>query len=137
MEKISTFAERLKEIMKENNISQSDLSRYTGINRTLINKYLRGENGASEIKLQQLSSFFSVNSLWLQGYDVSKGVIIDFQNDSNEKRIVKTRMDGEGGFEQSIISEKDLIKMFRNMSIDEFDDVMKYIALRTSKIVKK
>ena len=137
MEKISTFAERLKEIMKENNISQSDLSRYTGINRTLINKYLRGENGASEIKLQQLSSFFSVNSLWLQGYDVSKGVIIDFQNDSNEKRIVKTRMDGEGGFEQAIISEKDLIKMFRNMSIDEFDDVMKYIVLRTSKIVKK
>lgn len=39
-----TFAEKLREIMKEQNISQSDLSRLTGIGRSSISQYLSDRN---------------------------------------------------------------------------------------------
>lgn len=39
-----TFAERLKEVMKEQNLSQSDLSHLTGIGRSSISQYLSGRN---------------------------------------------------------------------------------------------
>ncbi len=39
-----TFAEKLKEVMKEQNLSQSDLSRLTGIGRSSISQYLSGRN---------------------------------------------------------------------------------------------
>ena len=39
-----TFAEKLREVMKEQNLSQSDLSRLTGIGRSSISQYLSGRN---------------------------------------------------------------------------------------------
>jgi len=39
-----TFAERLKEVMKEQDLSQSDLSHLTGIGRSSISQYLSGRN---------------------------------------------------------------------------------------------
>lgn len=39
-----TFAEKLREVMKEQNLSQSDLSRLTGIGRSSISQNLSGRN---------------------------------------------------------------------------------------------
>lgn len=39
-----TFAEKLREVMKEQNISQSDLSRLTKIGRSSISQYLSDRN---------------------------------------------------------------------------------------------
>ena len=39
-----TFAEKLREVMKEQNISQSDLSRLTKIERSSISQYLSDRN---------------------------------------------------------------------------------------------
>lgn len=139
MQKITTFGNRLNLLLNENGINQTELSNRTGISRSLINKYINNVSYISEEKLQILAQFFSVNPLWLQGYDVTKSRTqfelsqINDETNQIEKVIKKSRILKDGEIEYSSISERDLLKMFYDMNIEEFDDVIKYIALRTRK----
>lgn len=139
MEKIANFGNRLNLLLNENGMNQTELSIRTGISRSLINKYINNVSYISEEKLQHLAQFFDVNPLWLQGYDVPKSrrsYVAEQLNETfnpAEKTITKTRALKDGSVEHSSIKEKDLLKMFYDMNIEEFDDVMKYIALRTRK----
>jgi transcriptional regulator with XRE-family HTH domain len=73
---MSTFAERLKKLIDENNITQAELSRRTGISRALISAYLKGEYEAKQNNVFILAKHFNVNEAWLMG-------LIDNRNKNN------------------------------------------------------
>lgn len=68
--KIDTFANRLQKAMNLNNIKPVDLSKTTGIDKSLISSYLSGRYGASDKNKQILSKALGVSDAWLDGYDV-------------------------------------------------------------------
>ena len=70
MEIVDTFQNRLKKAMKMKNIKQVDLVEKTGLDKTLINKYLAGITNARQQKLTKLADALGVNEVWLMGYDV-------------------------------------------------------------------
>lgn len=70
MQLVDTFQNRLKEAMKIRNIKQVDLVEKTGLDKTLINKYLAGISRARQQKLTLLADTLNVNEVWLIGYDV-------------------------------------------------------------------
>lgn len=70
MEIVDTFQNRLKKAMKMKNIKQVDLVEKTGLDKTLINKYLSGITNARQQKLTKLADALNVNEVWLMGYDV-------------------------------------------------------------------
>lgn len=70
MQLIDTFQNRLKTAMQIRNIKQIDLVEKTGIDKTLLNKYLAGISGARQQKLTLLADALNVNEVWLMGYDV-------------------------------------------------------------------
>jgi SOS-response transcriptional repressors (RecA-mediated autopeptidases) len=72
MQLIDTFQNRLKQIMSDKNIKQVDLVEKTGIDKTLINKYLSGVSNAGQINLTKLSNTLGVNEVWLMGYEAPK-----------------------------------------------------------------
>jgi repressor LexA len=69
--KIATFAERLAEAMRFREVSQTELHNRTGINKSSISTYLKGEYEAKQKKVYEIARALSVSPAWLMGYDVS------------------------------------------------------------------
>lgn len=70
MQIVDTFQNRLKKAMDIKNLKQVDLVNKTGLDKTLINKYLAGLMKARQDKLTILANALNVNEVWLMGYDV-------------------------------------------------------------------
>ena len=67
---VDTFNNRLQKAMDNLNIKQVDLVEKTGLDKTLINKYLAGIMKAKQDKLTILAKALDVNEVWLMGYDI-------------------------------------------------------------------
>ena len=70
MKPIDTFQNRLYKAMTIKNMKQVNLVEKTGLDKTLINKYLSGKTNAKQDKLTILADALNVNEIWLMGYDV-------------------------------------------------------------------
>lgn len=68
--KIDTFANRLKQAMQEKGMKQIELANKTKIDKSLINKYIKGIAEAGNDNLAAIANVLNVNELWLLGYDV-------------------------------------------------------------------
>lgn len=127
-EKISTFANRLREAMKNNNITQTELAKKTKIDKTLINKYLKGIAEAGNDNLPILAKALKVNVIWLMGYNVPNKDIeneIIFNEDYNFynfNKILKSK---------GIINENDTI------SLEDFERLMTFINNNKDLLIKK
>lgn len=72
MKPIDTFQNRLQKAMSIRNMKQVELVERTGLDKTLINKYLSGVTNAKQDKLTILAEALNVNEVWLMGYDIPK-----------------------------------------------------------------
>lgn len=70
MKLIDTFSNRLQKALDYSNMKQVDLVEKTGLDKTLINKYLAGIMKAKQDKLTILAQALNVNEVWLMGYDI-------------------------------------------------------------------
>ena len=68
--KKDTFANRLKQAMNIRNLKQIDIVNKTKIDKTLLNKYLKGISEPKQDNLSTLAEALDVNEVWLMGYDV-------------------------------------------------------------------
>ena len=80
------FTERLNQEMKEQNLRQVDLIKKTkevmkryikdyngdGMDKTLLNKYIKGVATAKQDNIFILAKALNVSEGWLMGYDVDK-----------------------------------------------------------------
>ncbi|MFC6117593.1 helix-turn-helix domain-containing protein [Macrococcoides bohemicum] len=69
---MTSFSSRLKLVLKEKNISQSELSKSTGIGRNSISDYINGKYEPKNDKLNLIAKALNVNEKWLAGFDVEK-----------------------------------------------------------------
>lgn len=72
MEKITTFAERLRLVINEKGLSQADLSRLASIDRSMVTKYLKGTKHPKIDTIRRCAAVLYVDPLWLEGYNVEK-----------------------------------------------------------------
>ena len=70
MKLVDTFSNRLQKALNFSNMKQVDLVEKTGLDKTLINKYLAGIMKAKQDKLTILARALNVNEVWLMGYDI-------------------------------------------------------------------
>ena len=67
---METFSKRLKETMEMKNVSQTDLSKRTGLDKSLISNYVAGKYKAKSTNLYIIAKALNVSEAWLLGYDV-------------------------------------------------------------------
>lgn len=67
---IDTFANRLRKALSMNNMSQTELSNKTKIDKSLISNYLSGNYKAKQDNLYILAKALNVSEVWLMGFDV-------------------------------------------------------------------
>ena len=110
MEKVSSFAERLKSLLVEKGLSASDLSRLTAIDRSLMSKYIHGIKNPKIDNVRRIANVLYVNPEWLEGYNVDKtpkpvqlsplesDLILTFRNcNAEEKYLILEFVKNRGG----------------------------------------
>lgn len=65
-----SFSSRLKKALEMREISQSELSKRTGINKSSISTYLKGEYKAKQDKVDLIAQALNVSPAWLMGFDI-------------------------------------------------------------------
>ncbi|EZY74809.1 LexA family transcriptional regulator [Staphylococcus aureus] len=119
---MNSFKDRLKQIMSERKISQSELSRRTGIGRNSISDYLNGKYEAKQDKVFELAKALNVNEAWLMGFDISKNRKIE-NNDitSIYNKLTPPRQENVLNYANSQLDEQNKVT-----SIDEYKGDKKY-----------
>ena len=110
MEKVANFADRLRQMLKENGLSASELSRMTEIDRSLMSKYLHGLKNPKIDNVRRIANVFYVSPEWLEGYNVDKtpkpvqlsplenDLILTFRNcNAEEKYLILEFVKNKGG----------------------------------------
>lgn len=64
------FSTRLRTIIEQRNIRQSDLCKKTGIKKSAMSQYLSGSFSPKQQNLHKLATALNVSEAWLMGYDV-------------------------------------------------------------------
>ena len=110
--KNDTFANRLKKAMNLQQITQIDLSKKTNIDKSLINKYLKGVAEAGNDKLSDLAEALNVNEVWLMGYDVSMQPIEQKKTEEEQDEVYKKILKDNGLMDENDnINEEDFKKL--------------------------
>lgn len=66
---MDTFSERLKKLISTKNITPSELSRISGISKSSISHYLKGDWTAKQDAIHAIAKATLTNEAWLMGYD--------------------------------------------------------------------
>ena len=64
-----TFADKLKNLMKDLDLTQSKLSDLTGIGKSSISQYLSGKNEPSKDRKQEIARALGVRETYLEWLD--------------------------------------------------------------------
>ncbi len=84
MERITTTAHRLNEIMQNRGMKQIDLVRGSGLPRGAISLYVSGKTNPKQAAIEKISKTLNVNALWLMGYDVPMTAEVDPETVRNQ-----------------------------------------------------
>lgn len=68
--KISNSSERLKEMMSELSLKQSDVVARTGVTKSALSNYLHGTREPRQDQISKIADPYKINPSWLMGYDV-------------------------------------------------------------------
>ncbi len=107
--KIATFAERLAEAMRIREVSQTELHNRTGINKSSISTYLKGEYEAKQNKVYEIARALNVSEAWLMGYDVG----MNSESNDTEKKNGEA---GTGGDGAANADEASVLSQYRRLS---------------------
>lgn len=69
-EKTATFAQRLREGLDRQGMTQSELAKRSGISKSSISRYIKGDWEGKQEAVYALAQALAVNEAWLMGYDV-------------------------------------------------------------------
>ena len=70
--KVSTFRERITELVESSEKSQSDIAMDFGISKQTLSAWITGQNSPRTPTVAALAAYFGVTIPWLNGFDVSK-----------------------------------------------------------------
>lgn len=87
------FKERFQKAIDDSKMSQSELSRQTGISKSSINEWLKGKYEPKQDKIYLLSKALEVDPSWLMGvsnlFDVNEHIMIVYNQlePSRQKKV--------------------------------------------------
>ena len=89
------FKDRLTEALNYRNMTASELSKKSGLDKGSISRYLKGENLPRTNAIGKISEALHVNPAWLIGYDVPMIEAQDYLADIQEKKILIEKLTPE------------------------------------------
>lgn len=119
-EKVAVIADRLNEALKLRGKKQIDLVQATGVNKSTISRYLRGEREPKTTALYKLAFFLEVSEAWLLGFDVPMERTPQQQKNDELSRLVGQMRTNSDFF--------DLVLMLSKLPQEEYDSVKRIVS---------
>lgn len=85
--KISNSNIRIKQLISELNISQTEFCKKTGLAKSALSNYMNGDRQPRQDQIDKIAAAYNVNPAWLMGYDVPKDISNNKQIDSSDDSI--------------------------------------------------
>lgn len=82
-----SFSKRLKDALEMRGVSQAELSKRTGINRSSISTYLKGEYKAKQDKVDLIAQALNVSPAWLMGFDIQPSGVPKLPHGAQLKKV--------------------------------------------------
>lgn len=125
LERVASFAERLRTAMAAAGIKQTDLAKSTGMSDSTIFRYLSGKMEPKQKAINLLARELNVTEMWLWGYEVPQERPLEQKkNDDLVKVIARLRKDP---------AFYELVTQLDKLPADEFASIKQL----TSALVKK
>ncbi len=70
LKKVDTFSNRLKSLLCNKNLKQSDLAKQTNLSKQQISQYVNGKFEPKPMAVLNIAQVLNINEFWLMGYDV-------------------------------------------------------------------
>ena len=70
IQKVCSSNERIKQLLDIYEMSQTELCQRTGLNKSAVSNYLKGERLPRQDQLSKIADAFDVSAAWMMGYDV-------------------------------------------------------------------
>ena len=110
--KNSNSQKRIRELMDFYGLSQSELCRRTGIQKSALSNYLSGTREPRQDQISFIADPFNVNPAWLMGYDVPMYIEIEPVRESDAPAFT--------------IEELQLLDLFRTLPDAKRSEVIQY-----------
>lgn len=111
------FQERLNKLLKDNNMFQTDLSKYVGYSSQAVSKWCRGDSEPDLNSLIKIANFFNVTTDYLLGIDSKENKSNTNLKDLEKEALRKTLVNaGYMKNNEDLSNEelKNLIKFVKN-----------------------
>lgn len=128
MEKVP-ISQRIKEGLALRGMKQIDLSRKTGISRSMITEYLKGKYEPRQDNIYSIAKALNVNVAWLMGFDVKRDCdhkVINkniFAKNLNLMMIIDLRAFGECIYDTIQISKERMDALLKGESAPSFGEL--------------
>ena len=70
MSRVASFSSRIRELLKVREISQAELARRSGLNKSTISHYVKGDWEGKQDAVYAIAKATNCTEAWLMGYDV-------------------------------------------------------------------
>lgn len=118
MEELKMFSKRLIVLLKENKLTQKDLSEKLGLSAAAINKWTKSEGGMPDYdNLFKLRKIFNVSADYLLGYDLKD--VMESMTSCNYAEIAKKIKNIR---ESKNLTQKEFA-IFNDMKVKDIEDV--------------
>ena len=107
---MATFADRLRSLRKENNITQQELANKFFITKSAVSKYENGVNTPENKLLQELANYFNVSVDYLLGRSDNRKFTESFSPSDEQLQIKESLLNAL--IKEKNFNEKSLIKAF-------------------------
>ena len=125
--KISTFSQRLREAMYIRRLNQTDLHSLTGIGKSSISTYLKGDYKAKQDKVDLLAKVLSVSPAWLMGYDVPMESVRPFNSISPSASTHGYLSEPQIKYNLFSDKQKEILDLIQDFSEEQLSKLVEYI----------
>lgn len=73
-QKICTSNDRIRQLLDETGITQTEFCKRTSIQKSALSNYLKGDRTPRQDQLTKIADAFNVSAAWLMGYDVPQRI---------------------------------------------------------------
>lgn len=139
------FNRRLRQLREEAGLSQQELSNQTGVTKSSINMYERGEREPGLETLELFADFFNVDMNYLTGYQTQKHIsnialtpheifAANLQRFMDRAKIDRNQLCVDLGFKYSTVSEWLSSKKYPR--IDKIEKLANYFGVQKSDLIE-
>ena len=118
-EKVESFSKRLRIGLDRKSMTQTELSIRSGISKSSISRYLKGDWEGKQEAVYALAGALGVSVSWLMGYDVPK----------YPKPATQTDDDGLAQYLEELKNRSELRMLFSVSKNATREDVMRAVAI--------